>query len=294
LKNGKTDLPSEILEGLNAYHDQCQRLQTRKTERGYDYAPYTTRRRQRDAADFCAFLASIGIRYWAEISQRHFDAYITERSPMQGSRVYPFVRFILSRFKLTCGIKSPRIRRRVAISFVIDPDDMPPIVRRVASIQATDTRLVGILLSVYGQPISRSVELRMSHFRWRKERIEALFAESWMPLDSWTGDQLLQWCPALTTPVSAVDDRLFFRPASAYRTEIAHVTQCNAKAVRCGAVARILRSGLAQRRMMKALFGVSMNTVQHIEGTFEADFQQTVDSEVVGQRNRVIRGEHGN
>lgn len=286
-------LPDELATSLELYSQQSKRLGDRKRERGHRYTEYTTGRRVMDATHFCAFVADRGIQHWAGVSQSLFDRYVTATSPKQGTRVFPFLRFVRQRYRLAGRLVRPRIKKTPALKRVMPVSEMPRVIRQISSIPDDELRLIGLLLAVYAQPISHSATLTASRFRQRNERMEALFARDWMPLDRVTGKLVLDLQPGLAKPVVASDFRVFRWKPQTYHSLFHQAAAIDAKAVRLGAIAAILRSGTTDRASICGLLGVSMVTVEYVERVFEWDLQQTVDPEIVAMRNRVIRGEAG-
>ncbi|MDN5873671.1 MAG: hypothetical protein L0H29_04730 [Sinobacteraceae bacterium] len=284
-------LPSELAEALGDYAVSSRKRMARKRERGHHFTEYTVRRGIREAENFCVFLAGDGIEHWAEVSQSTYDRYIAVTTPHTGARVSPFLGFVRRRYRLTGRMQRPRIKRAPALQHVTPVADMPDIVQRMSRLPDEELRLIGLLLAIYAQPIAHSAALTTGRFRMRDQRLEALFADDWLPLDQLTSGCLRRRWPDLAKPVSTDERPLFKLAVATYRNRFRETTKLDAKAVRLGAVASILRSGVANRASIRGLLGVSMPTVEYVERIFEWDFQQTVDPDVVAARNRILRGE---
>src|SRR5699024_11140730 len=149
------------------------------------------------ARDFCYFIAEYGIRHWAEVSQRHYDQYMQQKGRSQGANVHPFLTFVGRNYRLSAKFIAPKRKPAPALTRVTALDEMPEVVNQISKIVDDELRVIGLLLAIYAQPISRSAALTASRFRFRAERLEALFGDDWLPLDRMTSKLLLELEPAL-------------------------------------------------------------------------------------------------
>ena len=92
-------------------------------------------------------------------------------------------------------------------------------------------------------------------------------------------------------PVRREDRALFTLDPRSYSRRIRAVCDLPIKTLRFGALAAIIRRGVTDRASLRALLGVSLSTIEDVEGLMEWDLHWTVDPEVVANRNRIIRGE---
>lgn len=291
LVDAHADLPGDFLRVLELYLMASIRRLDAKRKRGHEYTEYTVYRRVLVAADFCRFLDEQGLRAWQQVMQRHLDAYCAARTRDQGGRVFPFLAYVRWTVPNAARLRRPKLKRRPALELVPSFAEQEDAVRMLLRQKVSDVVLVGLLVAVYAQPISSCVQLRLSNFRVRQGRVQACFAEEWLPLDRPIAARVVQLYPAVKGDIRAEDSLLFIRDPSHYGRKIRELCGINIKPLRLGALASIIRRGVTGRAALRSLLGVSIPTVEHIEKTMEWDLQWTVDPETVEHRNRIIRGD---
>lgn len=286
-------LPEEIRQGVSEFWKSSQSKCDVKRERGHRYSDETVFRRVREAASFSKFYVESGKTAWAELNQRDVDGYIASSSNHTGGRIYPFIQFVKARYRAVSRVRRPKIRRAATLDVATDYRDMPAIVRKISKLEDPELVLAGLFLALYAQQISRSSSLLASDFMYRDGRFQVKFSEEWLPLDSLTAARLVEVCPEVKLPMTAGQKRIFLRSQRQLRRDFRDALGLDVKAVRLGALAALIRKGIRDRTTLVRLLGPSFNTVSFVEGMMEADFQQTVDPEIVEKRNRMFRGEDG-
>lgn len=148
-------------------------------------------------------------------------------------------------------------------------------------------------MTLLGQTIARSATLTLDDFRRsRHGKLEAKFAEDWMPIDKLTERYLCLYRPNIGEPLlTASAQVLFTYPVGQMQKAVIKLVGVNLKRLRMTAVANIIRSGVTDRGAITRLLGVAINSVAYIEQGFQWDLQSTVPLDVVEARNEVIRGE---
>ena len=146
-------------------------------------------------------------------------------------------------------------------------------------------------MAVYALRISDCGKLHLSHFRVRDDRVQARFAEEWMPLDRAVAERVLKIVPDVAVGIRREDRALFRLSSRMYSRRIRAVYDLPIKKLRLGALVSIIRRGVTDRVSLRALLGVSTRTIAATERILEWDLQWTVDPEIVENRNRIIRGE---
>ena len=122
-------------------------------------------------------------------------------------------------------------------------------------------------------------------------RVQARFADAWMPLDRAVAARVLRIVPDVADGIRREDRALFTLDPRSYSRRIRAICDLPIKTLRLGALAAIIRRGVTDRASLRALLGVSLSTIEDVEGLMEWDLHWTVDPEVVANRNRIIRGE---
>ena len=277
-----------VLEGF--LRASIRRFKT-KRDRGHDYSEYTVYRRVLVAVDFCRFLEGEGVLSWQEVMQRHLDAYCAARTRAQGRRVYPFLVHARRVAPVSAKLRSPRGRRRPTLELASSFEAHERAVADLIAAPVDEAVLVGLFVAVYAQRISDCGKLHLSDFRVRDERVQARFAEAWMPLDRVVSARVLSIVPDVAGGVRRDDPALFTLNPHTYSRRIRAICALPIKTLRLGALAAIIRRGVTDRASLRALLGMSLGTIEAVERLMEWDLHYTVDPEIVAHRNRVIRGE---
>ena len=271
-------------------HASTRRFKTKRS-RGHDYSEYTVYRRILVAADFCRFLDSQGVLSWQEVMQRHIDAFCAARTRNQGRRVYPFLRYARWVAPVSTKLHNPQAKRRPTLEFAPSFAAQSKAVAKLIVEPVDEAVLVGLFVAVYAQRISDCIKLHLSNFRVRDDRVQAFFAEEWMPLDRAVAARVLSIAPDVAEDIRSQDRALFTQDVRKYSRHIRAICDIPIKQLRIGALAAIIRRGVTDRAALRALLGVSLPNIENVERTMEWDLQWTVDPEVVANRNRIIRGE---
>ena len=279
----------QVLEGF--LRASIRRFET-KRDRGHDYSEYTVYRRVLVAVDFCRFLEGQGVLSWQEVMQRHLDAFCAARTREQGGRVYPFLLHARRVAPVSAKLRRPRSRRRPTLELAPSFEAHERAVANLIAQPLDEAVLVGLFVAVYAQRISDCRQLHLMHFRVRDDRVQARFAEEWMPLDRAVASRVLRIAPDVADGIRREDRTLFPRDPRFYSRRIrAVVGGLSIKKLRLGALVAIIRRGVTDRASLRALLGVSLSTIEGAEQLMQWDLHWTVDPEVVANRNRIIRGE---
>ena len=277
-----------VLEGFA--RASIKRFETKRA-RGHDYSEYTVYRRVLVAADFCRFLQGQGIQSWQQVMQRHLDAFCAARTREQGQRVYPFVSYARRAAPVSAKLRSPRSKRRTTLELAPPFEAQAQAVEKLIAEPVDEAVLVGLFVAVYAQRITDCRKLHLGHFRVRDDRVQARFAEEWMPLDRAVASRVLKIVPDVVDGIRREDRALFTLDPRSYSRRIRSICDLPIKKLRLGALAAIIRRGVTDRASLRALLGVSMGMIEDAERLMEWDLQWTVDPEIVENRNRIIRGE---
>ena len=285
-------LPADFEHAVQLYAEKSARIKQTKIRRGHRYSESTVRRHGIDARHFCEFLVQQGLQFWPEVSQYHLDLYVDEINQGAGIRAFTFLQFVRQNNRMTQRFIRPKIRPKPPAEAMLDSDAVPGVLRRVVVYPDAQVVVVALFLTLFGQMVARSTELCLGNFRERGEKLEAMFAEEWTPLDVLTTRFLRKFSPSIgvTLPEQA-GTPLFTYPLRKLRYAVAKVVAVPLKPLRMTAIANIIRSGVTDRGAISRILGVSMPTLAYIEKAFEWDLQMTVDPETVKARNEVIRGE---
>ena len=286
-----TDIRPEFRRILEGYlRASIKRFETKRS-RGHDYSEYTVYRRVLVAADFCRFLEGQGVWSWQQVTQRHLDAFCAARTREQGHRAFPFLTHARRVAPMSAKLHRPRIKRRPTVDFLPPFEAQAKAVAKLIAEPIDEAVLVGLFVAVYAQRISDCQKLHVSHFRVRNDRVQARFADEWMPLDRAVSARVLRLVPDTAHGVRKEDPALFTQQPYTYSTRIRAICDLPIKKLRLGALASVIRRGVTNRAALRALLGVSIGTIENVERTMEWDLHWTVDPEIVEHRNRIIRGE---
>ena len=277
-----------VLEGF--LRASIKRFETKRS-RGHDYSEYTVYRRVLVAADFCRFLEDQGVRSWQQVMQRHIDAFCAARTREQGQRVYPFVSHARWVAPVSAKLRRPRNKHRPILEFAPPFEAQAQAVAKLIAEPVDEAVLVGLFVAVYAQRISDCRKLHLGHFRVRDDRVQARFAEEWMPLDRAVAARVLRLVPDVVDGIRREDRALFTLAPQTYSRQIRAICDLPIKKLRLGALAAVIRRGVTDRASLRALLGVSMGMIEDAERLMEWDLHWTVDPEVVANRNRILRGE---
>ena len=277
-----------VLEGF--LRASIKRFETKRT-RGHNYSEYTVYRRVLVAADFCRFLEGQGVQSWQQVMQRHLDAFCVARTREQGQKAYPFLNYARWVAPVSAKLRSPRNKRRPALELAPPYEAQSQAVAKLIAEPVDEAVLVGLFVAVYAQRISDCRKLYLSNFRVRGDRVQARFAEEWMPLDRAVAQRVLTIVPNVADDIRREDRALFTHDPRRYSRRIRAICDLPIKPLRLGALAAIVRRRVTDRASLRALLGVSMGTIENVERTMEWDLHWTVDPEVVANRNRILRGE---
>ncbi len=285
-------LPVDFEQAVQLYAEKSARIKQIKIRRGHLYSESTVRRRGAEARYFCEFLVRQGLQFWPEVSQHHLDMYVDETNRCTGGNAFTFLQFMRQNNRMTQRFIRPKIRLKPPAEAMLDSDAVPGVLRRIVVYPDAQVAVAALFLTLFGQMVARSAELRLGNFRERGEKLEALFAEEWTPLDVLTTLFLRKLNPSIgvTLPEQA-DTLLFTYPLRKLRDLVAKVVAVPLKPLRMTAIANIIRSGVTDRGAISRILGASMPTLAYIEKAFEWDLQMTVEPEIVKARNEVIRGE---
>ena len=285
------DVRPEFHRALGGFlQASIKRFETMRT-RGHHYREYTVYRRVLVAADFCRFLEDQGVLSWQAVMQRHLDAYCAARTREQGQRVYPFLMHARTVAPVSAKLRRPRFIRRPKLEIAPSFEAQERAVKNLIAAPLDEAVLVGLLVAVYAQRITDCRRLHLSNFRVRDNRVQALFANVWMPLDRTVSARVLRISPDVADDIRTEDRALFTQDPRSYSKRIRAICDLPIKPLRLGALAAIVRRGVTERAALHALLGVSMITIEDVEQLMKSDLHSTVDPEIVAHRNRIIRGE---
>ena len=285
-------LPADFEQAVQLYAEKSARIKQIKIRRGHRYSESTVRRRGVEARYFCEFLVRQGLQFWPEVSQHHLDMYVDKTNRCTGGNAFTFLQFVRQNNRMTQRFIRPKIRLKPPAEAMLDSDAVPGVLRRIVVYPDAQVAVAALFLTLFGQMVARSAELRLGNFRERGEKLEALFAEEWTPLDVLTTRFLRKLNPSIgVAPPEQADTLLFTYPLRKLRDLVAKVVAVPLKPLRMTAIANIIRSGVTDRGAISRILGASMPTLAYIEKAFEWDLQMTVEPEIVKARNEVIRGE---
>jgi hypothetical protein len=285
-------LPADFEQAVQLYAEKSARVRQIKIQRGHRYSGWTVKRREVEARYFCEFLVRQGLQFWPEVSQHHLDMYVDETNRGTGGNVFTFLQFVRQNNRMTQRFVRPKTRLKPPAEAMLDLDAVPNVLQRVVVCADAQVAVAALFLALFGQRVARSAELCLGNFRERGEKLEAMFAEEWTPLDLLTTRFLRKLYPSIgVTPSEQAGTLLFTYPLRKLRHAVAKVVAVPLKPLRLTAIANIIRSGVTDRGAISRILGVSMPTLAYIEKAFQWDLQMTVDPEIVKTRNEVIRGE---
>ena len=221
----------------------------------------------------------------------HLDAFCAARTPGQGQRVYPFLTYARWTTPVSAKLRRPRDRRRATLELAPSFEAQERAVAALLAAPHDEAVVVGLFVAVYAQRIVDCCKLHLSDFRLRDDRLQARFAEAWMPLDRAVAQRVLAIAPDAAHGVRREDRPLFTLDPRGYSKRIRRLCDLPIKPLRLGALAAVIRRGATDRASLRALLGISMATIEDVERLMEWDLQWTVAPEVVADRNRIIRGE---
>ena len=285
----------EVVEGCKDIRPEFHRVLERflqvsikrfetKRSRGHNYSEQTVYRRVLVAADFCRFLEGQSVRSWQEVMQRHLDAFCAVRTREQGQRVYPFLSYARWVAPVSAKLRRPRQKKRPTLELVPPYEAHLEAVAKLIAEPVHEGVLVGLFVAVYAQRITDCRKLHLSNFRVRDDRVQARFAEEWMPLDRVVAERVLSIAPEVADDIRRQDRALFTHESRFYSRRIRAIYDLPIKQLRLGALAAILRRRVTDRASLRALLGVSLGTIESVERTMEWDLHWTVDPEVVANR----------
>lgn len=286
-------LPADFEQAMQLYAEKSVRIKQIKIQRGHRYSGLTVRKRGNEARHFCEFLVRQGLQFWPEVSQYHLDMYVDETNRAAGGRAFTFLQFVRQNNRMTQRFVRPKIRLKPPAEAMLDLDVVPKVLQRVVACADAQVAVAALFLALFGQMVARSAELCLGNFRGREdEKLEAIFAEEWTPLDALTTRFLRKLNPSIgVTPPEQAGTLLFTYSPRKLRDLIAKIVAVPVKPLRMTAIANIICSGVTDRGAISRILGVSMPTLAYIEKAFQWDLQMTVDPEIVKARNEVIRGE---
>jgi hypothetical protein len=286
-------IPDEFEAAVQLFEQKTIGLYEIKLQRGHKYHEKTVKRRVRDARNLCEFLAIRGLKFWPEVSQHDLDEFIIQTSSGAGARAYTFLLFVRTQFKLTQQFIRPKQILKPPNDIFYDQEVTREVLKKIVSHQDLQVVIAALFLTLLGQTIARSATLTLDDFRRsRHGKLEAKFAEDWMPIDKLTERYLCLYRPNIGEPLlTASAQVLFTYPVGQMQKAVIKLVGVNLKRLRMTAVANIIRSGVTDRGAITRLLGVAINSVAYIEQGFQWDLQSTVPLDVVEARNEVIRGE---
>ncbi len=287
-----TALPPDFEQAVQLYVEKSARVKQTKIQRGHRYSELTVKRRGAEARYFCEFLVRQGLQFWPEVSQHHLDMYVDENNRGTGGNAFTFLQFVRQNNRMTQKFVRPKTRLKPPAEAMLDSDAVPGVLRRIVACPDAQVAVAALFLALFGQRVASSAELCLGNFRERGEKLEAMFAEEWTPLDVLTTRFLRKLNPSIgVTPPEQADGLLFTYSQRKLRHDVAKIVAVPLKPLRMTAIANIIRSGVTDRGAISRILGVSMPALAYIEKAFQWDLQMTVDSEIVKARNEVIRGE---
>lgn len=281
---------STFAKSLALFKEYRWKIHEKRQKRGHNCVPISTQMQINSASKFCLDIQNKGYTTWLQVSQRDIDEYTLNTNVSAGGYAAGFVRFALKKAKINTKIITPKRKKTLYRDLVLGDAELDRLIASTAKLDCIELKIVTLFLAIYAQRINHSLRLRPSNFRLHKGHLEVLFSEQWLRLDDKTASLLLEFKPDLAAPVKK-DNSPIFSYSNCYY--IAKINKIGFKAieVRLGAVARLIRLGSIKRGAIRAIFGVSFNTLSRIERTMQWDLQQTVEQSVVQRRNRIIRGE---
>lgn len=285
-------LPDEFQRAVNAYEAAGMRRYELKIQRGHNYQLATIKRRTADATHFCEFLTQRGHQFWPQVGQHDLDEYVDSHSRHAGAHAYTFLKFLKQKFKLSQKFIRPRNKNKTITESVASINDMKQAIAKVAKHDDEDVVIAALLLLLYAQPLSRTMELKQNNFKRANGKLVVKFAEEWTPVDALTEKFLCACCPDMRNyEFLGSEKALLSSSMSKINYEIKKIIKISFKPLRLGAIANLISSGITDRISISRILGVSMPTVVLVEKTFQWDLQSTVAPEIIASRNEVIRGE---
>ena len=292
IKTVMPDLPPHFEEAISGYIDQSRRISDIKKKHGHRYSENTIRKREIDTWKFCEFLASKGVTHWPQVEQHHLDEYIGVENRHAATRIYTFLEFIRHHYHLTHKFVRPKVRIKPAIDAILPKKDMRDVLRRILKCPDDELIVVALLLALFAQLPVRSLELTYSRFRKNGDKIEALFATQWTPLDGLTTKYLLRIASDVGAASHDKDNEPIIKQTyNQIRMKLPDVLQVSVRLLRLAAVANLISSGITDRGALNRILGMSLPTLAYVESSFQWDLQSTVSPEMVKIRNEVVRGE---
>ena len=285
-------LPPQFEEAITDYIAQSRRISDIKKKHGHRYSESTIRKRELDTWKFCDFLTSKGLTHWPQVAQHHLDEYIGVENRHAAARIFTFLEFIRHHYRLTHKFVRPKVRVKPAIDAILPKKDMQDVLRRILKCPDDEVIVVALLLALFAQMPTRSLELTYSRFRKNGDKIEALFATQWTPLDRLTTKYLLRIAPDVGAASHDKDNEPIIKQSYTQISMKLHdVLQVSVRPLRLAAVANLIRSGITDRGALNRILGMSLPTLAYVESSFQWDLQSTVSPEMVKIRNEVVRGE---
>lgn len=148
--------------------------------------------------------------------------------------------------------------------------------------------IAALFLTLFGQTITQCTKLTLNDFRRRSDgKLEARFAEDWMPIDKLTTKFLWQYVPDIGQPLFMESPPLLFTYSiPKMQQAVMKLVGVPLKPLRMTAIANIIRSGITDRGAITHLLGVSLKSVSYVEKAFQWDLQSTVPLDFAVSTNR--------
>ena len=143
--------------------------------------------------------------------QRHLDAFCAARTREQGQRVYPFLIHARWVAPVSAKLRRPRFVRRPKLEIAPSFEAQERAVANLIAAPLDQAVLVGLLVAVYAQRITDCRKLHLSNFRVRDNRVQARFADVWMPLDRAVSARVLRIAPDVGDGIRTENRALFTR-----------------------------------------------------------------------------------
>ncbi len=188
-------LSEDFERAIKMFTEASQRRLALKHQRGHEYSHATVRHRIRDARRFCEFLMDRGLQFWPEVSQHNLDDYVDTVNRSAAKNACTFLDFVRSHFRLTQKFVRPKSKRKPPSEAIFDPSRIREVLGKIISHKNLQVIVAGLFLALYAQTIAHSSKLRCSNFRRKAGKLQANFAEQWIPLDALTEKYLCELRP---------------------------------------------------------------------------------------------------
>lgn len=287
-KPARPVLPPEFEKAIAEWKEFSEQRAQRMLEGNNRYDPGTVPRRVEDARRFLEYLHAEGVTDWANLAQRHVDAYVMTTNRSAAQRAYTFLRFAKRRFRFKSQVVRPKDAKRNMLEDIATEDQVRVALENARKHPDAEESLIVFFVTVYGQTVTNCAKLTTDRVHRTPTGIAVEFHEMPVPLDEETA-QLVRGRLDALPPVRA-GARLFQRSAYTLDDRTRAMAQCPTKKLRLAGIANIMREGYTDRRGLVRGLGVSVRTLKLVEPIIAWDLQDSVSDEAAELRSDLLRG----